>query len=199
MAYWHDLVTQKSWTVLTQLKSFQFTLIGGWAVFLYTQTLKSKDIDLIVDYDELGQLQQKLDVTKNERLKKYEAKIEEVDIDIYTPHYSNPGVAAEVVLKQTNTIDNFTVARLEVLLVLKQHAFSQRMGSAKGEKDRLDIASLLRVNTFDWAYYKAFAAKHRPESPSELKEVINSLHQMTELNINSHSLAHLKKQWLKFL
>ena len=55
MNYYHNLVTQKSWTELTLLKRrLNFVLIGGWAVYLYTQTLKSKDIDIIVDFTELS-------------------------------------------------------------------------------------------------------------------------------------------------
>ena len=48
MEYYHDLVTQKSWEELQQLrKIIDFVLIGGWATYLYTKTLKSKDIDII--------------------------------------------------------------------------------------------------------------------------------------------------------
>jgi len=54
MPYYHDLIAQKSWQLLQSLgKKFDFVLIGGWAVFLYTGALKSKDIDLILDYPQL--------------------------------------------------------------------------------------------------------------------------------------------------
>jgi len=37
MAYYHDLVTQKSWAELKNLPHIcDFTLLGGWAVYLLT-------------------------------------------------------------------------------------------------------------------------------------------------------------------
>lgn len=75
MQYYHKLVTDKSYQFLQNLKrSYEFVLIGGWAVYLYTQALKSKDIDIIVDYKELAKLKENFDVFKNDRLKKYEIK-----------------------------------------------------------------------------------------------------------------------------
>ncbi|MBU3935685.1 hypothetical protein KJ909_03355, partial [Patescibacteria group bacterium] len=73
--FYHDIITQKSWEELTKLgKTCKFVLIGGWAVYLYTKTLKSKDIDILTEYEELGNLRKIYDVAKNERLKKYEAR-----------------------------------------------------------------------------------------------------------------------------
>lgn len=43
---------------------------------------------MVVDFSELGRLKQDFILEKNERLKKYQIKIESVDIDIYLPHYS---------------------------------------------------------------------------------------------------------------
>lgn len=48
MAYYHDLITGTSWRELKQLRRYcNFVLIGGWAAWLYTKALKSKDIDII--------------------------------------------------------------------------------------------------------------------------------------------------------
>jgi hypothetical protein len=47
LGYYNDLITQKSWQTLQVLRGrLEFVLIGGWAVYLYTKALKSKDIDL---------------------------------------------------------------------------------------------------------------------------------------------------------
>ena len=56
MAYYHDIVTQKSWEELKKLnKKVKFVLIGGWATYLYTKELKSKDIDIYLPhYSEIG-------------------------------------------------------------------------------------------------------------------------------------------------
>ena len=52
MAYYHDIITQKSWEELKTLnKKVKFVLIGGWATYLYTKELKSKDIDILINFD----------------------------------------------------------------------------------------------------------------------------------------------------
>src|SRR3972149_11931751 len=71
MNFYHNLVTEKSWHLLLTLrKRYRFILIGGWAVFLYTQALKSKDIDLVVEYGELEKLREAFGVSKKDRLPK---------------------------------------------------------------------------------------------------------------------------------
>lgn len=142
MQYWHDIVTEKSWKVLQELRGkFKFILIGGWAVYLLARTQKSKDIDVIVDLGTLQQIKGSYDLRKNDRLKKYEIKIDEIDVDIYTPFYSRLAVPPEDVRPQR--IEGFDVARPEELLILKQGAWLDRRHSEKGEKDRIDIMSLL--------------------------------------------------------
>ena len=38
MEYWHDLIVEKSWNALQKIKrEFNFILIGGWAIYLYTK------------------------------------------------------------------------------------------------------------------------------------------------------------------
>ena len=92
MVYYRDAVTQKSWQLLTELtRKFRFVLIGGWAVWLYTKQLKSKDIDIVVDLSQLVKLKTRFDLVKNNRLKKYEFRNGEVQVDVYTPYYSFPG------------------------------------------------------------------------------------------------------------
>lgn len=100
MNFYHELITQKSWELLVKLRqNYDFILIGGWAVYLYTHALKSKDIDLVLPYEELEKLKEEFMVSKNERLKKYEAKAEGLEIDIYLPYFSNPGLPAEELRK----------------------------------------------------------------------------------------------------
>lgn len=65
MAFYHDLVTEKSWDELKKLHTIcNFTLLGGWAVYLYTHGLKSKDIDILVDYTELPKLRSRYNFSK---------------------------------------------------------------------------------------------------------------------------------------
>ena len=154
MSFYHNLITQKSWQALIELKKkYQFILIGGWAVFLYTKALKSKDVDLVMEYEELEKIKNEFMVSKNERLKKYEARKEEVEIDIYLPFYSNPGIPAEEIKEFTSQVEGFVVAQKEILAILKQAAFLERQGSVRGRKDLADLISLFRLPDFNWEKY----------------------------------------------
>lgn len=200
MEYYKDLITKKSFRILQELRrQYSFILIGGWAVFLYTHSLKSKDIDLVIDYGELEKLRKKFDLFKNERLKKYEIIIEEIDIDLYLPFYSNPGIPAQEIKKYTQNIEGFSVPRPEILLALKQGAYLKRVGSPKGEKDKVDIISLLS-DGLDFKFYKKILKKYKLENHlEELKKLIQSLVQVPELKLNQFKYSKLKKKILRQL
>lgn len=199
--FWHKLVTYKSFEALKSLKKdFDFILIGGWAVFLYTHSLKSKDIDLVLDFDSLSEFKKRFEVVKNERLKKYETKIGEIDIDLYVPFYSNPGLPAEKIKNYTIIKEGFVVPKPEVLLILKQGAFNQRRGSPKGEKDKIDIFSLLLLPSFDFDFYKKILRKNKKEGESDnLKELLEETREVPELDLNRKKIADFKKGILKKL
>lgn len=196
MEYYHDLITEKSFQLLQQLRrNYHFILIGGWAVFLYTHSLKSKDIDIVIDYDELEKLKKKFAVIKNDRLKKYEIKIDGIDIDIYLPFYSELGMPAEIIQKHIVTREGFNVPQIAVLLILKQVAFSGRQGTPKGEKDKIDIFSLLALREIDWKLYKKLTdASGLKNLPDELKSLLKQTVEIKELNINQVKMAKLKKE-----
>ena len=185
MNYYRNQVTQKSWLLLQQLsKKYRFVLIGGWAVWLYTHQLKSKDIDLIVEFDQLEKLRQDFSLTKNERLKKYEVVQDEIQIDIYVPHYSQLGTPTEKILNTAVSLEGFRVPPPEILLTLKQTAYQSRASSSKGQKDLVDIVSLLSLSQLDWT-------KVPPEVVSTAARQID----MPELNFNRHQFSRLKKSW----
>ena len=98
MEFWNDFATDRSWEVLTGLKKeMDFILIGGWACYLLTGTVKSKDIDIIVGYDTLSEMKSKFHMKKTPFLKKYEARSGDISIDVYVPFYSKfPIPAAEI-------------------------------------------------------------------------------------------------------
>ena len=126
--FWHNLITEKSFHLLQELrKGFDFVLIGGWAIYFYTHSLKSKDIDIIMDLETLGQLKQKFEVYKNDRLKKYEIKIKDIDVDIYIPYWSDLGLPVESIIKETVSLEGFNVPKRGILveeLGLNQKKFS---------------------------------------------------------------------------
>ena len=162
MEYWHDLVTEKSWKLLQQLKGkFKFILIGGWAVYLLARTQKSKDIDIIVEVETLQQVKSSYELRKNDSLRKYEIKADEVDVDIYVPYYSQLAIPVQKV--ESLKIEGFDVARAEELLILKQGAEKDRRHSEKGEKDRIDVISLLLNCEVDWKRYRRILKENKLE------------------------------------
>lgn len=201
--FYHHLVTEQSFKLLQELKRrLNFILIGGWAVFVYTQALRSKDIDIVVDYAELGKIRQDYDLTKNDRLKKYEAKVGGVDIDIYLPHYSDLGLPVSEIQRHQQLINGFRVPKAEVLLLLKARAASQRRGSSKGVKDVIDIFSLLLYchQDFDWSLYHQLIKDHDLQDLHDyLIGLISEQVSLAELNLDQHRLARLKRQILKNL
>lgn len=157
MELWNEIVTEKSYNLLLELKkTSKFVLIGGWANWLYSQTAKSKDIDIYINFSDFFKLQnffvsKGISINLNRKLNKYEVKTEEVDIDIYTPDHCNLIISCKDVFnkKMFKEINGFGVVLPEVLLILKLNAEIQRHETIKGFKDRIDILSLLQKVKFD--------------------------------------------------
>ncbi len=187
MTYYRDQVTQKSWQILTKLFSkYQFVLIGGWAVWLYSKQLKSKDIDIVVSLDQLGKLSGDYDLIKNDRLHKYEIRQEEIQIDVYTPYYSQLGVPAEDILSSALNLEGFQVPTPETLLKLKLVAYQGRKGSDRGQKDLVDIISLLCLE-LNWS-----------KVSKEILELALGQTEIPELSLNSHQYSKYKKLWKSY-
>ena len=199
--YYHNLVTKKSFEILKQLqRTHNFILIGGWAVFVWTKSLKSKDIDIVLDYLELEKFKGQYELTKNDRLKKYEAKEGEVDIDIYVNNYSNPGLPAEEIEKYAVPRAGFRVPRPEVLLMLKQVAHEARSGTPKGAKDAIDIVSLLAGCEIDFAFYSQLLdVYNKSELKEKLTALLKSVNQMPERNLNQYALSRLRSRVMEQL
>lgn len=192
--YYHQLVTAKSFKILQDLRrQYDFILIGGWAVFIWTGGLKSKDIDIVLDYPELAKFKNQYALAKNDRLKKYEAKDGEVDIDIYVRNYSNPGLPAAAIGKYAVARGGFRVPKAEVLLLLKQAAQQARQGTPKGEKDAIDIVSLLSSGEIDFAFYRKLVNDYGPaDLPEKLKVLLKSRREAPECGLNQHAFSRLK-------
>lgn len=196
MEYWHDLLTEKSWALLQDLKrKCRFTLIGDWAVYLWAHTQKSKDIDLIVDFPTLEQLKATADLRKHDHLRKYEIKEDEIDVDIYVPHYSRLALPLERI--ETAQIEGFTVAKPEYLLILKQAAELDRKESEKGEKDRIDILSLLFTCAIDFPRYQQLLREHHLEHfRDRLRRIVSEFQEARYLNCTPRQLKLKKEQVL---
>lgn len=199
--YYQSFVTEKSFLILKKIKnSCQFILIGGWAVFFYTHSLKSKDIDIIIDFKELSKFKKNYEVFKNDRLKKYEISIEEVDIDIYLPRYSEFCLPIEAIQKNSRSLEGFQIPEQEVLLILKQQAYLARRGSAKGKKDKLDILALVNQEKINFERYKKIIKDYRLDKfKNYLIALISETMEAPQLNLNVYKFSKLKKNLMKRL
>ncbi len=193
MEFWNELITKASWEKLQQLtKEIDFVLIGGWAAYLWTKKHKSKDIDILVDYETLAELQRNYRVEKNDRLRKYEIKLEKFDMDIYLPHYSKLTIAPEDLIAECTTkIEGMKTISGEALLVLKQGAEIDRRNSTKGKKDVIDIITLLIYAPIDLKKYEEILKKYKLERfVDELTHTIK--------NFDEKEIAHLYLDFNEF-
>lgn len=195
--YWNSLLTEKSWEVLQGLKrEYRFILIGGWAAYLLVKQQKSKDVDVVVEIKELEKLKEE-GLTKNDRLKKYELKREEIDVDIYVEHYSQLTIPPEELKKYCIETQGFRVASPEALLVLKQGAYADRQDSVKGEKDKLDIISLLLFAEIDFKKYRAILEKYKLEAFLDaLRRLLAGFRDYNALGIASNEFKRKKEALL---
>ena len=199
--FYQQFLTDKSFNLLTELKKrFKFVLIGGWAVYFYTKSLKSKDIDIIVDFSQLEKIKKEFTLEKNERLKKYQVKIEGIDIDIYLPYYSDLGLPLNDIVKKTTTVNGFTLPQPEILLLTKLKAYQNRKTSIKGQKDLVDIISLVLLADFNFIYlFELINKYHLASHLKVLKKLILETKEIEELNLNRHAFAKKKKEIIKQL
>ncbi len=196
--FWHSDITEKSFQTLLELnQEFDFILIGGWAVYFWSRKMKSKDIDIVVDFSELGKIREKYKLVKNSRLRKYEAKFKEFDIDIYLPHYSEIGFPLEKLGNYIQNIEGFKVPKVEVLLLMKLFVFNQRKNSVKGGKDRVDIISLLDGVEINWKEFKRLSRKYNPILLDVLKNILQTTPKVPELKMSVQKMSKLKKKILK--
>jgi hypothetical protein len=200
MEFWNSILTEKSWNILLELSKepFGFILIGGWAAYLWTNLHKSKDVDIVLeDFKALNYLKKKYDLKKNENLKKYEIQFEEIDVDIYVPFYSKLAIPAEEIKKYATRIKGIKVVKPEALLILKQGAELERKESVKGDKDRIDIMTLLIYSEINFEEYKALLKKYELEHfLPRLKTIVKTFKDIQYLNLNPRQFKLKKEQIL---
>ena len=185
MEFWNSDITNESWKELLVLSTkYNFILIDGWAIYLYTKLQKSRDIDMVVDYDQIKLLSVDFEMRKNPSRYRYEIKFQKFDIDVYTPFYSKLTVPPEDLINNYTLIENIRVPRVEELLILKLGAFDDRMNSIKGQKDRLDITGLAFYSNIDY---------------SRLKKLLNKYKRPFYIDLYVNAIAHIEKRLLPFL
>ncbi|MFH1073155.1 MAG: hypothetical protein V1743_07045 [Nanoarchaeota archaeon] len=203
MEFWNEQVTQKSWDVLLKIRKlpFDFILIGGWANYLWTRAMKSKDIDIVIaEFTDLDYLKKGFDLRKNDSLRKYEIKVDGIDVDIYVPYFSRLAIPVEDIRKYSTTIEGFTVASPALLLVLKQGAELDRKDSVKGEKDRIDIINLLFCADVDFGLYRGLLREYGLDHYlPRLKSIIASFKEIRYVGMTPRQLKLKKKEVLEKL
>lgn len=200
MEFWNSQLTEKSWKILQEIKrEYNFILIGGWAIYLWTKQQKSKDIDIAVGIKELQKLKNE-NLSKNDNLRKYEIKFEEIDVDIYVEYYSKLAIPTEDLKNYVSKIESFNVLSKEALLILKQGAEIDRENSVKGEKDRVDIMSLLFFSDFDFkAYYQILKRYSLENYFSRLVSIIKGFNDYNVFNLTPREFKLKKEKLLKEL
>src|SRR3989344_4178938 len=198
MEFWNSLLTEKSWNILKDLKGkFDFILIGGWASYLWTKTHKSKDIDIIIDLKTLYKIKNEYKLIKNDRLKKYEIKFGEIDVDIYVPYYSKLSLPIEGLKNYFTVVEGFKVVTPEILLILKQGAELDRGNSVKGQKDRIDIMTLLFYSDINFKKYNEILKRYKLDYIGELKKIIKGFKDLKNLNTNAKDFKKIKNELLE--
>ena len=200
MEFWNSQLIEKSWEVLQDLKKkYDFILIGGWAIYLWTKQQKSKDIDIVVSISELQKLKQE-NLSKNDNLRKYEIKRGEIDVDIYVSHFSKLIIPPEYIENYISKIEGFSVISKEALLVLKQGAEIERRNSPKGEKDKIDIMSLLFFSDINFNVYKAILKKYSLEHfIDSLISILKAFKDYNSINLTPREFKKTKENILRNL
>jgi len=193
MEYWNTIITEKSWEVLQKIKrEINFILIGGWAAYLWAKSHKSRGIDIVISHKELDKLRLNYNLKKNNNLKKYEIKIEGIDIDIYIPFYSKLPLL-ENIGNYVTKVEGFRVVKPEALLVLKQAAELNRSDTEKGLKDRVDIVGLLLKCEINFGSYNNIIKKEKlVDFRKRLVEIVSKFNEIKYLDLNPRQFK-LKK------
>lgn len=209
MELWNEIIIEKSQNILQKLKGkIEFVLIGGWAVYFYTKSMKSKDIDFYINFSNFFRLQSMLAdvgifVSQNPKLKKYEAKFEEIDLDIYTPNNCSLIIPCKDVFKNKwfRTIEGFRVILPEPLVILKTKAEKERVYSLAGFKDRIDILSLMHKIEMDKKFLLELAKKYNfLDFKQRVKKIISgSKEEYAYFFQYSKNLRELRKLKLELL
>ncbi len=169
-------------------------------MYLYTRLFKSKDIDIVVDYGALRYLSSNYVLVNNERLKKYEIKLEKFDIDLYLPKYSKLALPSQDLLTKFKILrDGFYVPRPEALMALKLGALSDRRDSQKGDKDAIDVLGLLFYSGLELRELGKIFREYKLDYSELLLKTLAEFNPnlLRFLNLNQKSFADLRHEYEK--
>ncbi|MCW6159899.1 MAG: hypothetical protein LVQ95_02305 [Candidatus Micrarchaeales archaeon] len=160
--FWNEEKTNESMAVLNSLKrSVDFVLIGGWAVYMYTNAQKSEDVDIALDYSQLGFFK-KYGVGEYERMRIKYSKIGNVVVDLFIPEFTDSDlpVPVSVILRDCVLVNGIKVVRKELLLLLKLWAYFGN-DAIKLRKDEIDVATLLFYTDINLKAFKRYIDEYK--------------------------------------
>ena len=104
------------------------------------------------------------------------------------------------IIYRTTKIGGFEVVILEELLILKQGAEHERKNSVKGQKDIVDIMTLLCFANINFEKYKELILKYKLHSfGHRLKEIISTFNDLKYIGFNVKEYSKIKKELLEKL
>jgi len=132
---------------------YKIYLVGGWAVWIYNPYMKSKDIDFIVENKDLWKLENFLiSINFRKTAKILEKKgfsmvldNDKIELDVYDKKIGRYDVGRFIRNSVVKRFDNISVNVVSVsdMFLLKAYTAIERMGTAKGEKDLVDLLALI--------------------------------------------------------
>lgn len=177
--FYHESQTLPAEQALRELHRVvpEAVILGGWAVFLYAQGQKSTDVDIAVDYAQLGRLKSEYGaaVTKTTHLSKYFLELNKVEVDILVMKLSDTGVRIEDCIEPVRSLAGFRVVSPEGLLALKMCAWIDRRPTPKGQKDEADVIAVLMSIEINWDRYAEIVSKATRHYARDLPGAINRL------------------------
>jgi hypothetical protein len=144
----------KLWKIvrdLIKISDGEIVFIGGIAVYLHAARRRAAklppetthDVDAALSLVAAGSMRDELEVVPNPRLKKAQVKIGEIDVDLYVEYQNGLRFDYQELAQYATTARKLKIAALGHLLLLKIDAYLARSTSARGAKDRRDIAKIL--------------------------------------------------------
>lgn len=161
--FWNNEKTDASLRTLQFIAGkIDFVLIGGWAVYLYTDAQRSEDVDIAVGIPALK-------FFKDYGIRDYEGiniKYSVVDgtvVDLFIQEYADrdlPLPVKEILEDYTMFMGNIKTVNREMLLLLKLWGYF-REDETKLRKDIIDVISLMLYGDINIKKFGALLKKHR--------------------------------------